>query len=82
MAKTRYDVQWFAGKRKRPIGGTTVADSDAIVELNWPNVTPRQLLANIRQQGLLVSPEVVALLETYIAKGFGDDILVTRNPNA
>lgn len=79
--KKNPDVSWWVDDKKKPIGYSTIADSDSIVEMNWPNKTPKKLLEYISENRFIVSPDVIKLLETYIEKGYGDKLLKTRNPN-
>lgn len=80
MAKLRSkgDVYWYSVKYKRPIAYSTTADSEAIMEINQPNRTAKELLAIFESGKYLVSEEMKDVMKAFIAKGLGDELIRTK----
>lgn len=75
--KSHKDVEYYAPGRKRRITGSTRATSDflALVHADYPNATILQLRALLTDRSrYILEPEAVAVLDAYIAKGYGDHI--------
>lgn len=71
------DVEYYAPGRKRRIAGSTKATSDflALVHADHPEATisqQRDLLTD--RTRYVLEPEAVAVLDAYIAKGYGGHI--------
>lgn len=77
MKKRKGDVCWWGKGYKRPIAYSTVADSDTISLLNQPHRTPNELMKMLKSGDYLVSQEVIEVIQVYIDKGFGNEVLVT-----
>jgi hypothetical protein len=76
--KTKGDVCWYAKKYKNPIAYSTIAVSDAISLINQPYQTATDLMALLKSGKYLVSPDMIRVVQTFIDKGFGDEIFTTR----
>lgn len=75
--KSHKDVEYYAPGRKRRITGSTRATSDflALVHADYPNATILQLRALLTDRSrYILEPEAVAVLDAYIAKGYGDHV--------
>lgn len=75
--KSHKDVEYYAPGRKRWIAGSTRATSDflALVHADYPNATILQLRALLTDRSrYILEPEAVAVLDAYIAKGYGDHV--------
>lgn len=75
--KSHKDVEYYAPGRKRRITGSTRVTSDflALVHADYPNATILQLRALLTDRSRYIfEPEAVAVLDAYIAKGYGDHI--------
>ena len=77
----KLDVAWHIPGKKRPIAYSTISDSDAVVEMNWPNKTPNDLLGEISKRRLVGCFEIKRILGLYVLAGQGGVTLKTRNPN-
>jgi hypothetical protein len=76
--KSKGDVCWNVPNKKRPIAYSTVSDSAAISLINEPNKTPNELKIIFESGQYIVNPEMKKIIQTYIDKGYGDEILHTR----
>lgn len=76
--KSKGDVLWYAGSRKRPIAYSTVADSDALSIINFPNRTPNDLMQILNSGRFIAVQEQKRIVQAYIDAGFGNEILKTR----
>ena len=76
--KSKGDVFWYSKKYKRPIAYSTVADSDAIALINQPHQTANNLMFILKSGKYSVSQEMIKVIQSYIDKGCGDEVLVTR----
>lgn len=75
--KNHKDVEYYPPGRKRRIAGSTKATSDflALVHADYPTATISQLRALLTDRSRYIfEPEAVAVLDTYIAKGYGDHV--------
>jgi hypothetical protein len=75
---TSKDVYWYAAKYKRPIAYSTVADSEAISLINQPNMTANELMAEMTSGKWLVGSEMLKVIQAYIDKGLGDELITTN----
>ncbi len=71
------DVCWFSVKYKKPVAYSTVADSDAISLINSPNKTAQDLMADLQSGKYLVSEDMIRVIQAYIDKGLGDEVIRT-----
>lgn len=72
------DVAWFSNKYKAPIAYSTVADSDGISLINSPNLTANELMEVMRSGQYLVSEDMLKVVQAYLDKGLGDEVIRTR----
>lgn len=73
--KNHKDVEYYAPGRKHRIAGSTKATSDflALVHAGHPTATVSQLRALLADRSRYIfEPDAVAVLDAYIAKGYGD----------
>lgn len=73
--KNHKDVEYYAPGRKRRIAGSTKATSDflALVCADHPEATISQLRDLLTDRARYIfEPDAVAVLDAYIAKGFGE----------
>lgn len=78
MRKSKGSVLWFSKKYKKPITYSTVADSDAISIINQPHQTANDLMIILKSGKYLVSQDMIRVVQAFIDRGLGDEILVTR----
>lgn len=76
--KSKGDVCWWSRKYKNPIAWSTVADSDAISLINEPNQTANDLMEILKSGKFLVNDDIIRIVQTYIDKGLGNEILITK----
>ena len=57
-----------------------MADSDAISLINTPNKTAKDLMAELQSGKYLVSGDMIRVVQAYLDKGLGDEIIRTREP--
>lgn len=74
-----HDVIWWSKKHKKPIAYSTKADSDAISLINEPNMTANDLLAKLTSGEFLVSKDCIAVIEEFVKRGLGNELIVTRD---
>lgn len=71
------DVCWFSVKYKKPVAYSTVADSDAISLINTPNQTAANLMNILKSGRYLVSEDMIKVVQAYLDKGLGDEVIRT-----
>ena len=75
---TSKDVCWFSNKYKRPIAYSTVADSEALALINQPNKTASELMKILNSDQFLVSKEMKDVVQAFVDKGLGNEVLRTN----
>ena len=76
--KSKGDVCWWSRKHKSPIAWSTTADSDAISLINEPNQTANDLMKILKSGKFLVNDDMIRLVQAYVDKGLGDEVLATK----
>ena len=78
MRKSKGDVYWFSKKYKNPIAYSTIADSDCLSLINEPNNTANDLMIILKSGQYLVSTDMIRIVQAFIDKGCGEEILETH----
>jgi len=76
--KSKGDVCWYAKKYKKPIAYSTIAVSDAISIINQPHQTAADLMTILKSGKYSVSSDLIRVVQSFIDKGLGNEILMTR----